>query len=101
MVFHDGCKEWPELTGQQKFQYFIPINVFACFLAAIAVALASVVIFHDQISIGLEVAPFVFLIVMLPWVPYFVLQWRQIPVSQARHGRRLVFGETDEFVLST
>jgi hypothetical protein len=100
-VFHDGCKEWPELTGQQKFQYFFPITVLACFLAAVAVALASVVIFHDEMSIGLELATFVFLIVMLPWVPYVVLQWRQISVSQARFAWRRVFGETDESVLST
>jgi hypothetical protein len=100
-VFEDGCKEWPELTGRQKMQYFFPITVFACFLGAIVVALATVVIFHDELSLGLEIAPVVFLILILPWFPYFVLQWRHIAASEARYARRSVFGETDEFVLST
>ena len=52
------------------------------------VALATIVIFHDEMWTGLELATFAFLIVMLPWVPYFVLQWRQIPVSEARFARR-------------
>jgi hypothetical protein len=100
-VFHDGCKEWPELTGQQKLQYFIPVTVFACLLGAVVVALATVVIFRDEMSLGLELAVVVFLILILPWVPYFFLQWRHIPESEARYARRSVFGETDEFVLST
>lgn len=100
LVFHDGCKEWPQLTGSQKFQYFFPTTVLACSAAAFLVALVAVLIFRDQPALGLEMASVVFLVVMLPWMPYFLLQWRHISASESRFARRSALGDSEEFVLS-
>ena len=100
-IFSDGCKEWPELSGPDKFRYFFPTTVLAFLIAAILIALITMLIFHDDVLGGLGMATFVFLFIMLPWLPYRVLQWRRVPVSRERFARRSVFGDTDEFVLST
>jgi len=102
VVFHDGCKEWPELSAFQKFEYFFPTTVLGFSAAAILIAVVAIFIFRDETKVGLAFGSIVFLVSMLPWVPYFLLQWRHIPKSMARFARRSVLGgDSDEFILLT
>ena len=97
-VFPDGCKEWPELTRGERFRYFLPPTVLGFVLGAVIVALASILISPDDV--GMALGGILFLIFVLPWLPYFLLQWRYIPKSRDRYARRLVMGNGDEFILS-
>ena len=98
-VFRDGCKEWPQLEGSQKFQYFFPTMVLGFFGAGVVLPLAVAWLIRDQPEVVLPMGVIAFLTFALPWIPYFLLQWRHIPKSRARYERHRVFGDTDEFVL--
>jgi hypothetical protein len=98
-VFLDGCKEWPELTASQKFQYFFPTVVLGFVAGAILMGAFAVVGFSDQLGLAVLMGATVFGMFALPWAPYFILQWRHIPQSRARHERHKVFGNTEEFIL--
>jgi len=98
-VFLDGCKEWPELGGSKKFEYFFPTTVLGFVAAAIIIPLFAIWIDRDQPQDGFEIGGFIFLAILLPWLPYFLLQWRHIPKSRARFERRRVSRDTEEFIL--
>ena len=99
LVFKDGCKEWPELSRGEKFKYFFPTMVLGFVIGAVVVGAFAVLSFADNLGLGVLMGLFVFLLFMLPWSPYFLLQWRHIPKSRARYERHGVVGETEEFIL--
>ena|SRR5713226_1899534 len=99
VAFLDGCKEWPELTGHQKFQYFFPTSVLGFVVGAVLVGAIAVLVFSDQLGLGLLMGATAFGMFALPWAPYFLLQWRHIPKSRARYERHKIFGDTEEFIL--
>lgn len=93
--------EWPELTLSKKFKYFFPTMVLGSSIAAVMMALIAFFVFRDEPAAASVMAASLLLIIMLPWVPYFILQSRRIAASKARFARRSAFGDTDEFILST
>jgi hypothetical protein len=98
-VFVDGCKEWPELTAAQKFQYFFPTVVLGFVLGAILMGIFAILGFREDLGLGLVMGAVAFGMFALPWVPYLLLQWRHIPASRERYERHRVFGDTEEFIL--
>jgi predicted RNA-binding Zn-ribbon protein involved in translation (DUF1610 family) len=98
-VFLDGCKEWPELSGSQKFQYFFPTVVLGFVTGGVLVGAFAIFTFGDDLRMGFFMSGVVLSMFAMPWVPYFLLQRRHIPESRERYERHKVFGDTDEFVL--
>ena len=90
LAFNDKSKEWPELTGSQKFQYFLPTTVLGCVVAALLIAVIALYISRDDLPAGFAVAGIIMLMVVGPWVPYFVLQCGRIFKSKQRFQQRVL-----------
>jgi hypothetical protein len=98
-VFNDGCKEWPELTRSEKFDYFLPTTTLGFVAGALIMAAIAIYISKDDLTSAFSIAGFILLMFAAPWIPFFLLQWRHVPKSKARFERRRAFGNSDEFVL--
>ena len=91
LAFNDKSKEWPELTGTQKFQYFLPTNVRGCVVGALLIVLIAIFITRDE-SLGeaLAFAGIVMLMFVGPCVSYFVLQCVRILKSKQRFQQKVL-----------
>jgi hypothetical protein len=99
-VFNDGSREWAELSGMQKFEYIFPTTVLGYFGAFILVLSAAYWIGTDARE-KLFLVEMMILLMGFPWIPYFMIRAKEIRASRERHERHKVFGDTDEFILST
>jgi hypothetical protein len=98
-VFCDGFREWPELGKIQRFEYVFPTTVLGYF-GGIIVVLIAVLFMESQVDDRLFMSEMVFLLMIMPWAPYFMGRAKRIRESIARFERHRVFGDTDESILS-
>jgi hypothetical protein len=99
-VFNDGSHEWPELSGQQKFEYVAPTTVLGYF-GGVVLTFVAIFILEPGTRERIFYTEMILLFMCLPWVPYFVGRARRVRESTDRLDRHKVFGDTDEFILST
>ena len=99
-VFADGSREWPELSRGERFEYLFPVMVLAFLGAAVlvtAVACLDGVDWEERLREMGAVAA----VMVAPWAPYFLWRAHLIRKSKERFERHRLFGDTDEFILST
>jgi hypothetical protein len=97
-VNRDASREWPELKKIGKFEFLFPTTVLG-YMGAVIVTLIIVI---PQMSDGAErnsTLGVVALLMLLPWVPYFLKRQRAIKGSVARFAQRTVLQEGVEIIL--
>lgn len=97
-VNRDASREWPEWKKIGKFEFLFPTTILG-FMRAVIVTLIIVI---PQMSDGAErnsTLGVVALLMLLPWVPYFLKRQRAIKDSVARFPRRTVLQEGVEIIL--
>jgi hypothetical protein len=99
-VFNDGSREWPELTKMQKFEYVFPTTVLG-YMGAFLIVIGTAYWIGSDLHEKLFLVELMLFLMGLPWVPYFIGRARRIRQSVERFERHRVFGDTEEFILST
>jgi hypothetical protein len=99
-VFNDGSREWSQLSGMQKFEYIFPTMVLG-YLCAFALVIGTAFWIGGDGKEKLFLVELMVLLMGFPWIPYFLIRAKRISESRERHERHKVFGDTDEFILST
>ena len=97
-VNRDASREWPEWKKIEKFEFLFPTAV----LGYMGAVIATLIMVIPQMSDGAErnsTRGVVALLMLLPWVPYFLKRQRAIKDSVARFAKRTALQEGVEIIL--
>jgi hypothetical protein len=97
-VYKDSSKEWPELSFVRKLEYVCPVMVLGYFGAVIVTLAVVVPQLSDSGEISLTLGV-VALVMLVPWVPYFLRRNSEIGQSKERYNRRVALGEGIQIVV--
>jgi hypothetical protein len=98
-VFADGSREWPELSGLQKFEYVWPTAVLGYFGAMIVAIVFAIYVASDLREMNLMLGVLT-VCMILPWAPYFLKRRDAIRSSNERFTRRQALGPAGGEILS-
>jgi hypothetical protein len=84
----------------QRIEYFAPTTVLGYFGGVLA-TMIGIFLLEAGSQERIFYLEMIALFMLLPWLPYFIGRARRMTESTERLERHKVFGDTDEFILST
>jgi hypothetical protein len=97
-VFRDDSREWPELKAAQRFEFVFPTTVLGYFGGLVVTLFVAIPQMADAGERNMALGA-VALLMMLPWVPYFLKRQTAIKESVARFSRRQSLQEGIQIIL--
>jgi len=99
-TFRDGTREWPQFGGWEKFEYLFPLMALGWIITVISVAWIESPTRSESGHIQRYIVE-VLAVIIVPWVPFYLWRAHLIGRSIQRFERHKLFGDTDDFILST